>query len=445
MQHTIFCTETFRNKFSLISSISFFAKRHIGFYLCEKNLVNPLKVIHLYRWFLLFLLILFFSGHCVYAQSRLKLEEQRKQALQEIEETNRFLKEAQQNQKESLSKLNLLNTQVRQFNRLIDNISAEIAQADRQINETSAKISQMNNDIEKMKAEYAQLVYHAYKNKGRYNKLVYVLSAKDFNEAHRRMKYFQQYGEYRKKQIADIQIKQEELCGVIEQLAVQKSEKEKLLAEQRQESKRLETVRVEQNREVNSLKSQERKLRNQLAAQQRKAQKLQNDIEKIIAAEAKKRKTTPSNLHEKLTPDERLVSNNFKGNRGRLPWPTEKGIITGYFGINAHPLFKDIRMNNNGIDITTVSGADVRTVFDGEVTGIGAILGDNMFVLVRHGNYITVYQNLVDIKVKQGDKVKFKEIIGKVYTEKGAKTAVLHFEIWEGSNKLNPELWMVKK
>ena len=397
-----------------------------------------------YRWFLL-LLFLFLPGLGVYAQSRQKLEDQRKQALREITETSRFLKEAQQNQKESMGKLNLLNAQVRQFNQLINSINAEISYVDQQIGNASTQVSHMNNEIDKMKVEYAQLVYHAYKNRGQYNKLVYVLSAKDFNEAYRRIKYFQQYGEYRKKQVAEIIVKQEELRVAIEQLAARKTEKEQLLAEQRQEGKRLEVVRTEQNKEVNSLKSQERKLRNQLVAQQRKAQKLQKDIEKMIAAEAKKRKTTSTNLYEKLTPDERLVSNNFKENRGRLPWPTEKGIITGYFGIYAHPLFKDVRNENRGIDITTVSGAEVRAVFDGEVTGVGGILGDNMFVMIRHGNYFSVYQNLINVTVKKGDKIKSKEAIGKVFTEKDAKTAVLHFEIWEGTSKLDPELWMVKK
>jgi septal ring factor EnvC (AmiA/AmiB activator) len=406
--------------------------------------VNQLGVFHLYRWFIVLPLVLFLSGTGAYAQSRQNLEQQRKKALQDIEETNRYLKETQQSQKESLEKFNLLSAQVMQFNRLMNSINAEIAYADRQIGETATKVGRMSNEIEKMKAEYAQLVYHAYKNRGKYNKLVYVLSAKDFNEAYRRMKYFQQYSEYRKRQVAEITAKQEELRAVIEQLAVRKAEKEKLLAEQRQESKRLEAVKAEQNKEVNNLKAQERKLRSQLEAQKRKAQKLQNDIEKMIAAEAKKRKTTTANLYNKLTPDERLVSDNFKGNKSRLPWPTEKGIITGYFGVNTHPLFKEVRMINNGIDITTIGSADVRAVFDGEVTGVGGIPGDNLFVLVRHGNYITVYQNLVDVTVKQGDKVKHKESIGKVYTEKGAKTAVLHFEIWEGTNKLDPELWMVK-
>ena len=407
--------------------------------------VNRLDLFYTYRYFMFSLMFAFLVTPDINSQSRQSLEEQQEQTLLEIEETTRFLNETQRNQKESLGKLNLLIAQEKQFNRLISNINSEIVYADRQIGETTSKLSRMNNEIEKMKTEYAHLVFQAYKNKGQYNKLVYVLSASDFNEAYRRMKYFQQYSEYRKKQVSEIKAKQEELQVVITQLVTQKEEKEKLLVEQIRENKRLEAVKTEQNKEVNNMKSQVRKISNQLATQQRNLQKLQNEIEKAIAAEARRRNTTANNLYDKLAPDELLISNNFKGNKARLPWPVERGTVTGFFGKNVpHPLSKNLRLPNNGIDITTVGGAKVRVVFEGEVLNIGGILGNNMFVLVQHGNYITVYSNLVDVTVKKGDKVKLKEAIGKVYTEKGANTAILHFEIWEANNPLNPELWISK-
>lgn len=403
-----------------------------------------------YRWFFSLLLSMFLLASGAFAQTRQSLEEQRKQALKEIEETSSLLKEVEQNREKSVDKLNLLNAQVNQFNRLIGSINAEIAYTDRQIGEMSAKITQMNSEIEKMKDEYARLVDHAYKNRGQYSKLIYVLSAKDFNEAYRRMKYFQQYSEYRKKQVTEINIKQEELRIVIKQLEEQKTEKEKLLAEQRQESRKLETVKSEQNREVTNLRSQERRLRSQLLAQQQKQKRIQNEIEKMIAADARKRAGTSANPYENLTPEERLISNNFKSNKGRLPWPVERGVITSFFGTHAHPFIKGIYLENDGIDITTIGGADVRAVFDGEVSAVGGITGDNMFITVRHGNYITVYSNLVEVKVKLGAKVNVKETIGKVYTEKGAKTAILKFQIREETNKpppdkLNPEQWIVKQ
>jgi septal ring factor EnvC (AmiA/AmiB activator) len=263
------------------------------------------------------------------------------------------------------------------------------------------------------------------------------------------MKYFQQYSEFRKKQVAEIKAKQVELQVIITQLAAQKTGKEKLLVEQVRESKKLESVKDEQNRELANLRSKERILKNQLTVQQQKARRLQSEIEKIITTEIRKRSTTATNPFDRMTPDERLISDNFRGNKGRLPWPTERGTITGSFGINPHTLFKNIQLTNSGIDITTVGGAAVRVVFDGEVKGVHAIPGYNLTVLVTHGNYFTVYQNLVDVTVKFGDKLKAKQTIGKVYTERGANTAVLHFEIWEDNNKpnpekLNPEQWISK-
>jgi len=199
-----------------------------------QNLMNRLGSFNTYRWILFLLLFVSLLSPDILAQSRQSLEEQRKQALRDIEKTTSLLNETQKSQRQSLDRLNLLNVQVKKFEQLIDGIRAEITLANRQINETSAKITLMNNEIEKMKDEYAKLVFQAYKNRGRYNKLIYVLSAKDFNEAYRRMKYFQQYSEFRKKQVADINAKQQELRIEIERLAVQKDEKEKLLVEQQQ-------------------------------------------------------------------------------------------------------------------------------------------------------------------------------------------------------------------
>ena len=408
-----------------------------------QNFVNRLSNFNTYRWLLLLFVLLLAPD--LYAQSRQTLEEQRRQVLRDIEKTTSLLNETQKSQRQSLDRLNLLNVQVKQFEQLVNGIRAELALANRQINETSATVTRMSNEIEKMKDEYAKLVFQAYKNRGQYNKLIYVLSAKDFNEAYRRMKYFQQYSEFRKKQVAEINVKQQELRVQIERLAARKTEKEELLAERQQEFKKLEVVKTEQNKEVNSLKSKERQLRIQLQAQQTKEQRIKKEIEKLIAAEVKRLSTSTANPYDKLTPEDRLISSNFKGNKGHLPWPAEKGIITSHFGINPHPFLKGIQMPfNNGIDITTVGGSDVRVVFDGVVSDIASIPGDNILVLVRHGSYITVYKNLVDVSVKKGEKVKLKDTIGKVYTEKGAKTAILHFEIWEEFNKLNPEQWIGK-
>ena len=394
--------------------------------------------------FLTILLILL-VGLNGYSQNRQSLEEQRKQALREIEATDKFLKETLKSQTESTAKLNVLSAQVNQFNRLISSIRAEIDFFDNQIKITTQTESNLSREIEKLKAEYAALVIQAYKNRGEYNKLIYVISAKDFNEAYRRMKYFQQYSDFRKKQVAEIIVKQEELNGIIATLNEQKAEKAKLLDEQRKESRKLEVVKAEEDKVIKKLKSDERKLRAQLAEKKRNAERLSREITKAIEAEAKKRNTTVTNMYDRLTPEERLVASNFKGNKGRLPWPIERGVITANFGRIVHPVVKGFIMDNPGIDITTVANAEVRVIFEGEVTYVGGIPGENQFVLVRHGSFITVYQNLVDVKVKTGDKLKSKDIIGRVYTDKGADNSVLKFLIYEENTKLNPEQWIARR
>ena len=395
----------------------------------------------------IFILLLIFltAANNAYSQTRQSLQEQRKQALKEIEETDLFLKETLKIQSESETRLNLLVAQVAQFNRLISSIKAEIDYFDRQIKETTEIGNSLTVEIEKMKSEYAELVVQAYKNRGKYNKLVYVLSSKDFNEAYRRMKYFQQYSEFRNKQVSEIIIKKEELNKVIAKLNEQKAEKAKLLEEQRNENKKLELVKTEENKEFQKLKSKERQLRIQLSERRKKLERLEKEIEKVIAAEEKKRNATTANIYETLTPAERLVANNFKGNKGMLPWPVEKGLITGSFWKSVNRIVKGFVNDNPGIDITTVANADVRVVFDGEVTDVGGYPGNNQFVMVRHGSFITVYQNLVNVKVKSGDKLKSKDTIGNVYTEKGANNAVLMFLIYEENTKLNPEQWIIKK
>jgi septal ring factor EnvC (AmiA/AmiB activator) len=393
----------------------------------------------------LFVLLFLLPAAGVIAQSRQTLEEQRKKTLNEIDEINGFLKETQQTQKESLNKIILLNSQIKQYTLLISNTEKEIKLAGRQIDETLLQVKKLSNEVEKLKDEYAQMVFHAYKNKGKYDKLVYILSAKDFNEAYRRMKYFQQYSQFRAKQVSEITESRQQLDAVIKKLAQQKAQKEKLMTTQQKEFRQLEAVKGEQNEAIERLKSQEKKLRQQIAEKQREAQKLQQTINRMIAAEVKKNKGAAKTLYDRLTPSERLVSDNFNDNKGLLPWPTERGIITGFFGVNSDPLYKDIKINNSGIDITTVGNSEVRAIFEGVVTMISRIHGGNIAIMIRHGNFISVYANLVDISVKQGDNVKAKTVIGRVYTEKGMKTSILHFEIWEETNNMDPELWLVKK
>jgi len=385
---------------------------------------------------------MFLFGNAATGQTRQSLEEQRRQTLREIEETSRFLNQTLQSQRETGERLNLLNAQVSQFNRVIGSLNAEIAYFDRQINENSANIRRMTNEIEKLKEEYARLIVQAHRNRGRYNVIIYVLAARDFNEAYRRFKYFQQYSEFRRRQVTEITERQEELSVTIATLAEQRGERENLLVAQRQESRRLESARTELNREATNLRAQERRFRTQLTAQQQRERDLNSQIQRAIAEEARRLNATPSNIYDRLTPEDRLISDNFRENRGRLPWPVERGIITGNFGLNCHPVFRDVCVTNNGVDITTVGGSEVRAIFEGIVSSVGMIRGAGMFVIVRHGSFMSVYNNLAEVRVSEGSRVRHRETIGRVYTDRGAQTAVLGFQVWNENTPQNPAQWI---
>jgi len=381
---------------------------------------------------------MFFLNNEVKAQTRQSLEDQRIQMLKEIEETTLYLNQTVQSQRESGERLNLLNVQVSQFNRLISGLNAEIAYFDRQINENSANVRRMTSEIEKLKEEYAMLVFQAYKHRGKFNVIIYVLAAKDFNEAYRRFKYFQQYSEFRKRQVAEITARQDEMNIVIATLAEQRVEREQLLVEQRQENRKLELVQADLNREITALRAQERRVRTQLAAQQQRVRDLNNQIQRIVDEEARRRTVTP------LTPEERLISNNFQENRGRLPWPTERGQITSNFGLVCHPVFRNVCHTNNGVDITTLGNSEIRAVFEGTVQNIGGILGGGIWIIIKHGEFMTVYSNLAETFVRTGDRVQHRERIGRVYTEQGAENAVYGFGIWNQNSPLNPVQWIVR-
>ena len=171
-------------------------------------------------------------------------------------------------------------------------------------------------------------------------------------------------------------------------------------------------------------------------------ERIEKEIAEIIEEEARRMKGT--GLYKQLTPEEKIISDNFFDNKGRLPWPTERGIITENIGQHPHPVLPGITIQNNGVDITTVEGAEARALFDGIVSKVIAILGANYTVIIRHGNFLTVYQNLINVKVKKGDNIKVKQPIGTIYTDKETQTTVLHIEIWRELEKQNPNDWLSK-
>jgi septal ring factor EnvC (AmiA/AmiB activator) len=283
--------------------------------------------------------------------------------------------------------------------------------------------------------------------------LIFIFSAEDFNQAYRRIKYFQQYSAYRRTQAELITATQDELSRKELELEEQRAEQQNLLGSEESEKTQLEKEKLDIDQTINDLGQQERQLKNDLRAKEKAVADLEKAISDIIAEEirlaeerarAEAASTTTSSGFA-LTPEEKLLSEDFANNKGKLPWPIARGVVSSTFGEHQHPVLKRVKVNNNGIDILTSDGEYARAVFNGEVTRVIAVPNYNNVVIIRHGEYLSVYSNLDEVLVNKGDKVSTKQNIGKVYTNRTENKTELHFEIWQAKELKNPAHWLAGK
>lgn len=382
-------------------------------------------------------------------QTKKDLENKKKQLQAEIEKTNQLLNETKKNKKLSLNQLVMLNKKISVREELIATINGEISELNKQIVENNESIKGLQNDLAKLKSEYAKLIYYAYKNQDAYSRLVFIFAASDFEQAFMRLKYLQQYSDYRHKQAELILSTKKNLNKKVQSLEERKSNQRVLLSSQEVEKHNLTSEKTEKEQVFSELQQQESKLKKDLEKKKQDAQKLQQAIQRIIEKELEKQineapKGKPKSQKLILTPEAQLLSSSFASNKNKLPWPVAKGVISERFGTHPHPLMPNIDINNNGIDITTNNGSLTRAVFDGEVTGIANIPGAGQLVIIRHGDFLSVYANLKDVYVKSGEKIKTKQNIGSIIFDEDDSKTVLHFEIWKGQTKLDPEGWLYK-
>ena len=396
---------------------------------------------------ILFLLLLSGLNPLFSQNKKAKLQATKQQIEKEIEYNNKLLKETKKTKKTTLNQLIILKKQISNREKLIQNINSQIKTVDEQIALNNEILKELNNDLKNLKDEYAKMIYYAYKNRNSYDKLMFIFSSKDFNQAYKRIKYFQQYAAYRRNQAELITKTEAEINSTIKKLETVKSEKTLLVQSLIDEKNNLSREKKQQNTTFRKLTSKEKELKAILRRKEKAARKLEKEIEKIIAEEIKlasKKSGTTETSGFALTPSELKLSNDFASNKGHLPWPVERGIISGTFGTHSHPVLKNVKTKNNGIDILTDTATKARTIFGGEVTRVISIPNYYFVVMVRHGEYLSVYSNLADVFVKKGDMVTAKQEIGVIHTDrKNAKTE-LHFELWKGKSLLNPSNWLAK-
>ncbi len=397
--------------------------------------------------YIILLIVFGFVGYnTALSQSKTDLENKKKKTLEEISYTNKLLKQTKESQKESYNSLLLISKNINSRKDLIQNINDEVSYYNQRVVETELIITIMQDDIEILKQKYANMIKVAWKNQNKYNDIMFVLSAEDFNQTYLRLKYMQQLAEFRKKQFLAINSVKAVLEIQIAKLNEAKLAKTRLLNEEKKESQKL--IKEQQNKETTlaNLKSQEQELKNKLQEQQKQMAQLQREIEKLIAEEAKRSSGSKTGKYE-LTPAEKIVSANFDKNKGRLPWPVERGVITSSFGKQTHPILRNITLDNKGVDITTTTGSTARAIFDGEVRKVISIPGAQNGVIIRHGQYLSVYTNLDNIYVSVGEMVVTKQALGVIHTDKTENKTVLHFEIWkvmQVSTPMNPNYWLAK-
>jgi len=398
-----------------------------------------------------FLFAISFCG--VYGQTeRAKLEQDKKKVEAEIEYTNKLLEQTRQTRQNSLNEVVILNKKISTREQLINTINRELQLVEHHMAMTKDSIKLLEKDLKNLKDEYAKMIYYAYKNKNLYDRLIFIFAADDFNQAYNRMKYFEQYNEYRKQQALLIQVKQKRLEVKMEDLASIRDEKNDLLIGEERQREKLTQEREEKNNSVKSLSKREKELQKTLKEKEAAARKLQRAIQDIIAEEirlANERANKTGGVSLKsglfaLTPEEKILSDNFLKNRGALPWPLEQGIVSSTFGEHPHPVLKNVKTRNNGIDMLTESGAEARAIFGGVVTRVMNVPNNNNVVIIRHGEFLSVYSNLDQVFVKIGEKVFTKQSIGKVFTNRKDSKTELHFELWQSKTLLNPVLWLAK-
>lgn len=380
------------------------------------------------------------------AQSVQELQKRKQQAEETLKMTSGLISETQADTKKTLSRVNLLKAEIRERQTIIKSLNAEVNQINRQLSQLRAEVAQKQKELDLLRQEYAKLVYHRYYSRSDYQALMFILSADGFAESYRRYRYMKQYAEYCELKVREIEEVKAGLEANMQEIEQKRAERAGLLKDRRTENSKLQSEKSKQDRMVRQLRSKEKELRAELRRQQKIADELNDKIERMIAAEAGGSKGGKKDSGKyKLTKEEQLVSGDFEKNQGRLPWPVEKGIVVGKFGLQPHPVWDHVTTNNKGIYIQCPAGSNARAVFDGEVTQCFSIPGSNNAVIIKHGIYRTVYANLSKITVKAGDKVKAKQSIGRIYSDpENDDRTELYFQVWKDRAIHNPENWLAK-
>lgn len=399
----------------------------------------------------------FFITSLCFAQpsEQQKLEERKAQILKEISENKSRLEAEKKKEKSVLTQINQQKQLIQLRQKLLNTTAKQTRILSDEIYLTQLEMNKLNRELKVLKEDYEKMIVKSYKSRNEQSRIMFILSAENFLQAYKRIQYMKQYAGFRKMQGEEIKEKQSKLTQAEKRLSESKKEKEVVLVQTEKEKQELEKEKKEQERLVKLIQKDKKKLAAEIDKKQKEAKDIDRKIKQIIAAEiaaANKRNAEKSGTTAPktgttaaskfvLTAEGKIESNNFKANKGKLPWPVEKGFISLPHGDQPHPVHKNLTIHNSGVEISTEPGSSARAVFAGEVLQVQVISANNKAVYIKHGDFITVYLNLSSVSVSKGQKVNIKQNIGKIHTDSSGK-AVIKFLVLQNTTTLNPEAWL---
>ena len=374
------------------------------------------------------------------AQTKRELEDKRSKTLEEIAYVDNLLKTTAKEKSESINAIKIIGKKLSLRESVIVGMREEVSLLNDRIDLNTVAIEMMERDLVVLKNDYARAVINSYRTQKSNPELVYILSAKDFNQGYKRLKYLQQVTKFRRRESEIILELKSQIESTKERLQNDLSKVSDLKSREEQQKNLLQTEQQKKQKMVKTLSNKEKQLRKDLEEKKRIAKKIESEIAKVIEEERKKA------IRVENTPEQKLIGENFVENKGRLPWPVEKGIITSHYGTYKNAILKYVEEKNIGVEITCSGKAVVRCVFQGEVVKVSPIPGANMTVIIKHGKYFSVYTNIVNVRVNRGDKISTKQEIGEVYSDpKESFNCILKFMITLENDFVDPEAWITKK
>jgi septal ring factor EnvC (AmiA/AmiB activator) len=401
-----------------------------------------------FKYSLLFLALIF-SANLLAQTSREALEARRIQLQKDKDYINALLSNTKRTEKNLLVELIDLNKKIATSEQLINTINKENKELSNEIYKNQLTINQNKRDLEALKKDYAEMIYKSYKSKSQNSRIMFLLSSENFFQAYKRFQYMKQYTSFRKMQGEEIQIKTIELQALTDSLTVKKNQKQALLNEKKSEQSLIEKDRKEQQNVLTQVKKKESKYEKQIKEFIKEEARIDAQIDKIIrdaiaASNSKNNTTSTASGTFALTAEAKELASQFVANKGKLPWPVEKGYVSMYYGKQPHPIVTTATIESNGVRITTGEGSKARAVFNGTVLAVQVLSGNKKAVLIQHGNYITVYKNLENVLVSTGDKVQTKQEIGTIFTDKVTGKTILGFVLSQNSTTQDPASWIYK-